>query len=171
MSLLQDNARKAAQMPGADTPAVEAALGLLQRTHVVPTWVSGRIAPGSSGGSPVSASPTAPVGAGQIDLRNADWSQLRRLHTSVCQRHTALREADANQNEEPNSHGDAMCLLSDTQNREVFTNNKKTYTAKVGLSVRSAASATAAVTLSLCHSVHRQHAEHQFSSRRSSSHD
>jgi hypothetical protein len=64
-----------------------------------------------------------------------------------------------------------MCLLSDTQNREVFTNNKKTYTAKVGLSVRSAASATAAVTLSLCHSVHRQHAEHQFSSRRSSSHD
>ena len=149
VSLLQDNARKAAQMPGADAPAVEAALGLLQRTHVVPTRVSGRIAPGSSGGSPVSASPTAPVGAGQIDLRNADWSQLRRLHTSVCQRHTALRQADANQNEEPNSHGDAMCLLSDTQNREVFTNNKKTYTAKVGLSVRSVASATAAVTRSV----------------------
>jgi hypothetical protein len=73
VSLLQDNARKAAQMPGADAPAVEAALGLLQRTHVVPTRVSGRIAPGSSGGSPVSASPTAPVGAGQIDLRNASW--------------------------------------------------------------------------------------------------
>jgi hypothetical protein len=74
------------------------------------------------------------------------WPGLKTVHTAVCDRHSALRQADADATPpRDDGDGDGLCVASDPNAKLRYSARAKTYNAKEPLAVRDAPSPGGAV--------------------------